>query len=93
MNFIRIGNQIVNLKDVKAFKLTQVRDSEINVVVIFHDDSMNIQIPTLYDKIDAPTLTMPTVAGAIQDAIAACCDADCEAMHDYLEDNLEDDEE
>lgn len=90
MNFIRIGNQIVNLKAVRAFELSSSRESEINVAVVFDDNRMNIHLPTMHDKIDVPTVTISAIAGAIQDAIAACCDADCEAMLDYLEDNLED---
>ena len=91
MNFIRIGNQFVNLKSVRAFELAQVHDSEITVTAVFDDDRMTVHMPTFSNRIDAPTITVKAVASAIQDAIESCMDADCEDFAAYLEDYLDED--
>lgn len=93
MNFIRIGNQFVNLKSVRAFELNQVRDNEISVTAVFDDNRMTIHMPTFSDRLDTPTITVKAVASAIQDAIANCADADCEDFATYVEDYLDEDDD
>lgn len=92
MNYIRVGNGFINLSRTKNISvLSQVRDSEITIVVGYPEGNVSFTIPSNSNNLDEITLTPNNVANAIQEAIMSCADADCENIADYIEEEEDED--
>lgn len=94
MNYIRINNDFINLRQALHIRVLQPSSAEIAVQVIYPDRVETIRLDSHAGEIsDYPILTREAIAGSIFDAIASCSDADCENVAAYVEDNLDEDED
>jgi hypothetical protein len=88
MNFIKVGNIFINLKEVESF---EVYGTPTDVSVRFGYRSGHQEIAHINIENDDPTQIIDIdyaedmVAEAILTAIQNCADADCEDVAEYVE--------
>lgn len=90
MNFVKVGNLFVNLREVESFEVYAAIES-VDVRFVYRSGRQDMAHVTVDN--DDPSCILDTeaaveaVAGALYDAILSCADADCEDIADYVDYN------
>ena len=88
MNFIKVGNLFVNLREIESFE-TYATPGDVAVRFVYRSGRQETAHVTVED--DDPSYIFDVeaaedaVAEALFEAIQNCADADCEDIADYLE--------
>lgn len=88
MNFIKVGNLFVNLREIESFE-AYATSSDVAVRFVYRSGRQETAHVTVEDDDSSCIFDVESaeelVSEAIFDAIQNCADADCEDIAEYLE--------
>ena len=88
MNFIKVGNLFVNLREVESFEVYAAIEN-VDVRFVYHSGRQEVAHVTIDNDDSSHILDTESaadaVAEAVLEAILSCADADCEDIADYVD--------